>query len=85
MILYRCGAKAQVCDCNATVAGLIPPLEEMKYLFKCIFSFLPSGVEAKRVMPPEFGRKFGTESLNTKVHCAYRAVCRIQREGDLFI
>ena len=43
------------------------PFEEVKYL---IFSFLCSGVEVKRSeefhhsMPPEFGRKWGTECLN---------------------
>ena len=42
----------------------------MKYLFKFIFPFLCSSVEAKRLvrhaMPSEFGGKWGTECLNTK-------------------
>ena len=53
---------------------LSSPLEEMSYLFKFIFSFLGSGVEVKRGVefrhstriPPEFGGKWGTETLNTR-------------------
>ena len=38
----------------------------------------------QHVMPPEFGGKWGTECLNTRF-LAYRIVCGIQREADLFI
>ena len=64
----------------------------MKYLFKFIFLFLRSGVRQRvafssathtqQVMPPEFGGKFGTECLNTRVPSAYSAVCGIQSETD---
>ena len=50
------------------------PLEEMKYLLKFIFPFfalvsrlsaaLSSGTQ--HAIPPEFGRKWGTECLNTR-------------------
>ena len=48
------------------------PLEEIKYLFKLIFSFLRSGVErysaTQHTMPPEFGGKWKTECINTRFH-----------------
>ena len=35
------------CDCNHDWLWVRSPLEEIKYLFKFIFSYLRSGVEAK--------------------------------------
>ena len=57
---------------NATGCGFDFHSSEMKYL---IFSFLPSGAEAKRgvvfrhstVMPPEFGEKWRAEYLNIRL------------------
>ena len=44
------------------------PFEKMKYLFNFIFPYLRSGVVSKRgAMPREFGRKWGTECLNTSI------------------
>ena len=40
------------------------PLEEMKYLLKFIFPFLRSATQ--HAIPPEFGRKWGTEYLITR-------------------
>ena len=40
------GTGAQVCDCKCDWLWLRIPLEGLKYLFKCIFSFLRSCVEA---------------------------------------
>ena len=71
--LWRSGTK---CDCKTDWLLVLSPLEEIKYLLKLIFSFLRSGVEAKRgvmssaiqqAMPPEFGRKRGTECVNTRL------------------
>ena len=64
-----------------------PPLEEMKYLFKFLFPFLRSGVEAKcgvSSTTPESGGKWGTECLRHSVPllrspCLH---CLIQREAD---
>ena len=50
------------------------PIEELKCVFKFIFSLLRSGVEEKRgvefrhlhAMPSEFGAKWGAECLNTR-------------------
>ena len=39
---------AHVCDCKSDWLWMRSPLEEMKYLLKFIFSFLHSGVNAKR-------------------------------------
>ena len=46
--LDSCGAGAQACDCKRNRLWVRFPLDEMKHLFKFIFSFLRSGVEAKR-------------------------------------
>ena len=63
------------CDCKTDWLWVRSPLEKMKYLLKFIFPFLRSGVEDKRrveycdsthAMPPESGRKWGTECLNTR-------------------
>ena len=74
------------CDCKTDWLWVRSPLEEVKYLFKIIFSFIRSGVEVKcgvefchSVLPPEFDRKWGTECLNTKVPSAYSAVCGIKQ------
>ena len=50
------------------------PLEKIKYLFKFVFLFIRSGIEAKpelssvtqHSMLPEFGGKWITECLNTR-------------------
>ena len=63
-------------------------LEETKYLFKFIFPFLRSGVEAKRGVefchstrnPYRIRRKVGIGVSSP----AYPAVCGIQRVADLF-
>ena len=66
---WRRGTK---CDCKIDWLWVRSPLEEVKYLFTIIFSFLRSGVEAalssitQHAMLPEFGGKSGTECLNTK-------------------
>ena len=67
---WRSGTR---CECETDWLWVRSPLEEMKYLLKFIFPFLRSGVEVKRgvefchsTMPPEFGRKWGTECLNAK-------------------
>ena len=68
------GAGAQSVTTKSTV-WVRSPLEEMKYLFTFIFSFLRSGVEAKsaalssapqHAMLPELGGKWVTECLNTR-------------------
>ena len=84
---WRRGTK---CDCKVNWLWVRSPLEEMKYLYKFIFSFLRSGRRrvkstalssaTQHAMPPEFGRKWGTECLNTRFPAA---VCGIQREADL--
>ena len=59
---WRGGTK---CDCKTDWLWVRSSLEEIKYLLKFIFSFLRSGVEARRTlnsatqhaMPSEFGRK----------------------------
>ena len=59
---------------SATSCGFECGLEEVKYLFKFIFSLLCSGVEqgavlsstTEQAMSPEFGGKWETECLNTK-------------------
>ena len=71
------GAEGTKCDCKIDWLWVRSPLGEVKYLFTFIFSFLRSGVEAKRgfefcnlyashAMPPEFGGKLGTVCLNTR-------------------
>ena len=48
-ITYRPSSEgAQVCDSKRDRLWVRFPLEDMKYLFTFIFSFLRSGVEAKR-------------------------------------
>ena len=48
-------------DCKTDWLWVRSPLEEMKYLLKCIFPFLRSDIEAKRGVefhhstPPELG------------------------------
>ena len=42
------GAGPQVCDCKRSWSWVRLPLEEIKYLFIFILSFLCSGGEAKR-------------------------------------
>ena len=61
------GAGAQVCDCKLDWLWVRSPLEEIKYLFKFIFSLILSGVEAKRkyTKPSVFGGKWQTQCLNT--------------------
>ena len=67
------------CDCKIDWLWIRSPLKEMEYLFKFIFPFLRSGVEAKRsVELPHsarnasrrrkvlLGGKWGTECLNTR-------------------
>ena len=39
----------------------------------------------QHAMPPKFGRKWGTECVNTRVPSAYPAVCGIQREAGIYI
>ena len=89
---WRSGTK---CDCKTDWLWVRSPLEEMKYLLKFIF---PSGVDTRakkrlsaalssatqHAMPPEFGRKWGTECLSTRFSlpillCSgrYPAVCGI--------
>ena len=41
-------------------------LDEMKYLFKFIFSFLRFEANIQHAMPPEFGVQWGTECLKTR-------------------
>ena len=69
------GAGAQSVTVKTDWSWVRSPLEEMKYLLKFIFPFLRSGAEAKcgvefchsrHTMSPEFGRKWGTECLNTR-------------------
>ena len=61
---WRKGTK---CDCKIDWLWVRLLLEEVKYSFTFIFSFLRSGVEAKR------GAEFH--------HSAYLAVCVIQRKA----
>ena len=42
------GAEAQRVTVNSTGCGFVPHSRMMKYLFKLTFSFLRSGVQAKR-------------------------------------
>ena len=65
------------------------PLEEMKYLYFHFFALVSRQSAAlssatQHAMPPEFGRKWGTECLNTRFPSAYPAVCGIQREADFY-
>ena len=63
--------------------GLIPTWGR-KYLFKFIFLFLHSGVEASVVEFPYWTRD-ASRIWFVWVPSAYPAVCGIQREADLFI
>ena len=60
------------CDCKPDWLWIQFPLDEMKYLFKCIFPFLGSGVQAKsgvelrHSIPLKFGGKWGMKYLNTR-------------------
>ena len=65
---WRSGTK---CDCKPDWLWVRSPLEEMKYLLKFIFALVPRLSAAlssatQHAMPPEFGRKWGTECLNTR-------------------
>ena len=68
---WRSGTK---CDCKTDWLWVRSSLEEMKYLLKFIFPFLRSGVEDKLGVEfchstrnaSRFGRKWGTECLNTR-------------------
>ena len=68
------GAGAQS-DCKHDWLLVRSLFEKMKYLFKFIFPFLRSGVEAKRSvefghsMSPEFSGKWGTDFINTSSLC----------------
>ena len=72
-ILLRRGGRVQLCDCKRDWLSVLLPLEEIKYLFKCIFSFIRSDVDSKtelsfvtqHTMPLE-SRKWGMECLNTR-------------------
>ena len=61
------GEEAQVCDCKRNWLWVQSPLKEINYLFKCIFSFFRSGVEAKR------GVEFRHSTRNA---------CKIQRKME---
>ena len=57
------GSGAQVCNYKRDWLWVRSVFKEMKYLFKCIFSFLRSGIETNcgvelpHAMPSEFGGK----------------------------
>ena len=55
-IEVNCDAGAPVCECKH-LSWVQSPLEEMKYLFKFILSFLHCRCTTQRAMPPEFGEK----------------------------
>ena len=73
-----CGAASRSgtnCDCKTDWLWVRSPLEEMKYLLKKLyFHFIglvsrqstALGSATQHAMPPEFGRKWGTECLNTR-------------------
>ena len=48
-ITFYTSRRGTKCDCKIDCLWVRSPLEEMKYLFKFIYSFLRSGIEAKRV------------------------------------
>ena len=74
------GAGIEMCDCKRDWLWVRVPLEKMKYLFKYIFPFLHSGVEAK---PPEFSGKWETEYLNTRFPLpSLLCQAHMQREAD---
>ena len=72
-----CGARTQsvtVCVCvQHDWLWVRSPLEKMKYSFKFILLFLPSRQGAalsyatQYEMPAEFGGKWGTDCLNTRI------------------
>ena len=80
------------CECKIDWLWVRSPLEDMKYLFIFIFSFLRSGVEAKRGL--EFRnstrnasstrQEVGNGESQHYVPSAYLAVCGIQREAVFF-
>ena len=82
------GTGAQSVTVKATGCGFDP---HFKSLFKCIFSFLCSGIEAKRVVQFRHStrnafriwRKIAIEVSQHSVLSAYPAVCGIQREADI--
>ena len=61
----------------------------MKYLLKFVFPLLRSGVEARRgvkfchSMLSEFGKKWGTECLDTRFPLPTLLCAGIQREANL--
>ena len=70
------GARAQVCDKNFVTWLWVRSLfGAMRYLFKFIFLFLRSSVEADAISP-EFCVKWGSVVVISR---------GIQREADLFI
>ena len=58
---WRSGTR---CDCKTDWLWVRSPLEEIKYLLKFILAALSSATQ--HAMPPEFGRKWRTECLNTR-------------------
>ena len=68
---WRSGTK---CDCKTNWLWFRSSLEEMKYLLKLYFYFFALvsrqsaavSSETQHAMPSEFGRKWGTECLNTR-------------------
>ena len=70
-----------MCDCKTDWLRVPSPLEVMKYFFKLKykFSFLRCGARqsaalisvTQHAMPPEFGRKWGTECLTTLLCAGY--------------
>ena len=59
-------------DCKRNWLWVQSPLEEVKHLFKCIFSFSNwcRGIARRFVPPhaitPQYGAKWGTESFNVR-------------------
>ena len=82
------GAGAQSLPVNRLVVGSIPTRGEEIFIYVYIFisSLWCRGGSAalssatQHAMPPEIGRKWGTECLNTRF--PYPAVCGIQREVE---
>ena len=71
-----------MCDCKIDWLWFRYPFEVMKYLFKCIFSFLRSGVEVKR--GAVFRHLTRNVSKIRRKRSAYSAVYGIQRAVDIF-
>ena len=77
-------------DCKIDWLWVRSQLEEMKYLFTFIFSFLRSGVEAKRDVELRHSTR-NASRFQRKVRngvslpTAYPAVCRIQRKAYLIL